>query len=94
MTTDQIPTVNRQAVLNQPGEAYEIVDGAVPKVGPTQALVNLTHSGCCYTSVTTRMRERPTDEVEIHMQDLRLVLVSGRRRAFSGNATDNQGWAH
>jgi len=43
------PTVNRQAVLNQPGEAYEVIDGSVPEVGPTQALVNLSHSGCCYT---------------------------------------------
>jgi D-arabinose 1-dehydrogenase-like Zn-dependent alcohol dehydrogenase len=46
---DQVPTVNRQAVLNQPGEAYEIIDGTVPAVGPTQALVNLSYSGCCYT---------------------------------------------
>lgn len=49
MTVNGHATLNRQAVLNEPGEAYEVIEGVIPEVGPTQALVNLTHSGCCYT---------------------------------------------
>jgi hypothetical protein len=45
------PRINRQAVLSQPGVAYKVVDGVVPQPGPTQALIRLTHSGCCFTYV-------------------------------------------
>lgn len=55
MTVNGHSYVNRQAILNVPGEAYEIIDGTIPDVGPTQALVNLTHSGCCYTYVTSSL---------------------------------------
>ena len=41
--------INRQAILTVPGQPYTLVDGPVPAVGPKEALVNLTHSGCCYT---------------------------------------------
>jgi hypothetical protein len=51
MPSDHGSKANRQAVLRQLGSEYVVLDGDVPQVGPTQALVRLTHSGCCYTYV-------------------------------------------
>lgn len=42
-------SINRQAVLREVGTPYEIIESTLPVPGPGQALINFTHSGCCYT---------------------------------------------
>lgn len=46
--------LNKRAVLRARGAPYEIVESDAPKAGPGQALVRLTHSGCCFTDTKAR----------------------------------------
>jgi D-arabinose 1-dehydrogenase-like Zn-dependent alcohol dehydrogenase len=46
--------LNKRAVLKARGAPYEIVESEIPSAGPGEALVRLTHSGCCFTDTKAR----------------------------------------
>lgn len=42
---------NKQAALFEVNTPFQVVESDLPSIGPNDALVNFTHSGCCYTYV-------------------------------------------